>query len=261
MIRILHASDLHMGDCEPVLLEALLDAVCTLAPDVLVVTGDLTEAGRRRQFRAVADWFARCPVPVVACPGNHDVPVFDLGGRVLAPWRQYEGLGLPDCWQAPGIAIQAFTSALGLQGRPDWSQGRYGTRFAGAVTRLGPPQPGSWQLLACHHPPFSLVGARVRADTGQTGLLPDLLDGRAQTLLLCGHLHQARLVRLTGGARLVVAPSAASRRQRGGRPGFLLLEAGADEALSVVAYRFGAGIFAADGTVEEEPEITARANR
>lgn len=259
MIRIMHASDLHVGDCEPVLLEALLDAVCALAPDVLVVTGDLTEAGRRRQFRALADWFARCPVPVVACPGNHDVPVFDLASRVMAPWRQYRALGLPDSWQAPGIAVQAFTSALGLQARLDWSQGRYGARFAEAVARLGPPEPGSWQLLACHHPPFSLAGARVRADTGQTAGVAQLMGDRAQTLLLCGHLHQARLVRLAGGARLVVAPSAASRRQRGGRPGFLLLEAGPAAALSVSVFRFEAGVFRPGGTVEEEQEITARA--
>lgn len=258
MIRILHASDLHVGDCEPVLLEALLDAVCALAPDVLVVTGDLTEAGRRRQFRALGEWFARCPVPVVACPGNHDVPVFDLASRVLAPWRQYAALGLPDSWQAPGIAVQAFTSALGLQGRPDWSQGRYGARLAEAVARLGPPEAGSWQLLACHHPPFSLARARVRADTGGTERMPGLLAGRVQTLLLCGHLHQARLVRLAGGARLVVAPSAASRRQRGGRPGFLLLEAGPEAALSVTVFRFEVGVFKPGGAVEEEQESTAR---
>ena len=260
MIRILHASDLHVGDCEPVLLEALLDAVCALAPDVLVVTGDLTEAGRRRQFRAIGDWIARCPVPVVVCPGNHDVPVFDLASRVLAPWRQFEALGLPDSWRAPGIAVQAFTSALGLQWRLDWSQGRYGDRFADAVARLGPPEPGGWQLLACHHPPFSLDGARVRADTGRIAGMPALLAGRTRTLLLCGHLHQARLVRLAGGARLVVAPSAASRRQRGGRPGFLMLEAGQDDGLTVTAYRFGAGVFTRDGTLSEEQEKTARAN-
>lgn len=259
MIRILHASDLHVGDCEPVLLEALLDAVCATAPDVLVVTGDLTEAGRRRQFRVVADWFARCPVPVVVCPGNHDVPVFDLASRLLSPWRQFQGLGLPDSWRAPGIAVQGFTSARAVQGRLDWSQGRYGARFAEAVAGLGAHEPDRWQLLACHHPPFSLVGARVRADTRDVEAVRDLLAGRTQTLLLCGHLHQARLVRLAGGARLVVAPSATSRRQRGGRPGFLLLDAGPDAALSVMAYRFAAGTFEPVGLVDEEQESTARA--
>lgn len=258
MVRILHASDLHVGDCEPVLLEALLDAVCALAPDVVVLTGDLTDAGRKRQFAALADWLARCPAPVVACPGNHDVPVFDLASRVLAPWRPYQRLGLPDRWNGPGVAVQAFNSALAVQGRLDWSQGRYGAGFAAAVAAVSAAAADGWQIVACHHPPFSLRGARVRADTRGVETMGSLLAGRSRTLLLCGHLHQARLVRLEGGARLVVAPSAASRRQRGARPGFLLVETEPTGELAVTVFRFAAGEFAPAGAIQEEQESDVR---
>ncbi len=40
--------------------------------DTIVVTGDIADHGRPEQYAIAASAFARLPVPVVVCPGNHD---------------------------------------------------------------------------------------------------------------------------------------------------------------------------------------------
>jgi 3',5'-cyclic AMP phosphodiesterase CpdA len=91
MLTILHISDLHfgppyvkrVGDC-------LLDIAPKLAPDVIVVSGDLTQRAKPHQFTAACEFFNRLPdVPRVVVPGNHDVPLFRIWERVFDPHREY----------------------------------------------------------------------------------------------------------------------------------------------------------------------------
>jgi 3',5'-cyclic AMP phosphodiesterase CpdA len=55
-----------------------------------VLSGDITQRARRSQFaaaRAFVDSLA--PTPLVAIPGNHDIPLFNVGLRLLAPYANY----------------------------------------------------------------------------------------------------------------------------------------------------------------------------
>ena len=89
MRTIVHVSDLHFGRVDPALLEPLHDAVHELQPDLLVVSGDLTQRARRAQFAAARDFLAGLPQPRIVVPGNHDVPLYDVARRFLAPLARF----------------------------------------------------------------------------------------------------------------------------------------------------------------------------
>lgn len=96
--RILHISDLHFGPpFVPAVAEALLQTVPSLAPDVIVASGDLTQRAKRSQFEACRQFFGRLPdKPMLVIPGNHDVPLYRVFERVFRPHALYREIIHPD---------------------------------------------------------------------------------------------------------------------------------------------------------------------
>ena len=62
MRTLVHLSDLHFGRVDPALLAPLTEAVAAARPDVVVISGDLTQRARRRQFEE-ARRFLRTHLP------------------------------------------------------------------------------------------------------------------------------------------------------------------------------------------------------
>lgn len=88
--RILHCSDIHVGRrFQPEPAEKLVELARQLRPDAVVVSGDLTMRARRGQFLRVREILQRLPHPLVVIPGNHDIPLYNLPIRLLAPFRNY----------------------------------------------------------------------------------------------------------------------------------------------------------------------------
>lgn len=90
-VRILHASDLHVGDIhvdhgDPV--KPLVDAALAEHVDAVVLVGDIFDHNRvaTEEGQALVDELARLAVPVVVLPGNHDCLVPDaIWSRVTLP--------------------------------------------------------------------------------------------------------------------------------------------------------------------------------
>lgn len=89
MTRILHLSDLHFGTENPAVTEALLRLGEELQPSLYLLSGDITQRARRSQFAAARAFVERLQVPVLAVPGNHDLPLFNLPARLLNPYGNY----------------------------------------------------------------------------------------------------------------------------------------------------------------------------
>jgi 3',5'-cyclic AMP phosphodiesterase CpdA len=87
--RLVHLSDLHFGRTDPELLEPFVAAVRRLRPDLLVISGDLTQRARTQQFRQARAFLERLPRPQLVVPGNHDVPLHNLFARALRPLAKY----------------------------------------------------------------------------------------------------------------------------------------------------------------------------
>lgn len=74
MTVITHISDLHVSDSdfnEKVFLEAV-DEINSLAPDMIILTGDITNRGYYNQFIQAKSYLDMFEAPLFAVPGNHD---------------------------------------------------------------------------------------------------------------------------------------------------------------------------------------------
>jgi 3',5'-cyclic AMP phosphodiesterase CpdA len=89
MKTLVHLSDLHFGRVDPAVADALAGLITRLAPQVVAVSGDLTQRARRSQFRAARRFLDSLPQPRIVVPGNHDIPLFNLAARFLSPLGGY----------------------------------------------------------------------------------------------------------------------------------------------------------------------------
>ncbi|MES2561138.1 MAG: metallophosphoesterase, partial [Pseudomonadota bacterium] len=89
MRTIAHLSDLHFGRIEHSLLEPLRRAVIGLAPDVVVISGDLTQRAKPHEFREARSYLDTLPSPQIVVPGNHDVPLYNVFQRFFTPLKKF----------------------------------------------------------------------------------------------------------------------------------------------------------------------------
>lgn len=86
MSLIVQISDTHFGTERPDVVTALRALIVSLQPDLVILSGDVTQRARRDQFdaaRRFIDGYAR---PTLVVPGNHDVPLGNLFARALNPF-------------------------------------------------------------------------------------------------------------------------------------------------------------------------------
>jgi len=86
---LLQISDPHFGTEQPPVAEALVALCQQTQPNLLVLSGDITQRARREQFRQAKAWIDRLGAPVLAIPGNHDLPLFGLLARLRDPYARH----------------------------------------------------------------------------------------------------------------------------------------------------------------------------
>ena len=89
MRTLVHLSDLHFGRVDAQLLEPLRAAVVAARPELVVVSGDLTQRARTSEFEQARRYLDRLPQPQIVIPGNHDVPLYRVWERFLSPLGKY----------------------------------------------------------------------------------------------------------------------------------------------------------------------------
>jgi 3',5'-cyclic AMP phosphodiesterase CpdA len=229
MSLLLHISDLHFGEEDRAALEAVEAFAHAEKPDVIVASGDLTAVGRQREFEAAFSWLAQLGAPVVATPGNHDTPYYELLPRLIAPFAGYHrrnaGVATPTLRMGP-FAIATINSARGVQFRKNWALGAVSTSQVDAVsTFLRESNQGEVRILATHHPLLWPDDALIQGDTrGGAEARKRLLDMGVQ-VFLSGHLHTPHVHLINGPAKAAAAITAPtlSIRQRGANAGFMTL--------------------------------------
>ncbi len=90
MSLLLHISDPHFGTEQPPVVQALRAMAHELRPEVVVLSGDITQRARSAQFAAARAFCDSLQVPhLLALPGNHDIPLFNLAARIFQPYAGY----------------------------------------------------------------------------------------------------------------------------------------------------------------------------
>jgi hypothetical protein len=89
MSVLLQIADPHFGTEQPPVVEALVALARQQRPDLLVLSGDVTQRARPAQFRAARAVTDLLGAPMLAVPGNHDIPLFDLWARLRRPYARH----------------------------------------------------------------------------------------------------------------------------------------------------------------------------
>ena len=89
MRTVVHLSDLHFGRIDQALLAPLIEQIHAATPDLIVVSGDLTQRAKSAQFIAAREFLDALPQPQIVVPGNHDVPLYSVFERMVDPHRLY----------------------------------------------------------------------------------------------------------------------------------------------------------------------------
>ena len=226
MARLIHLSDLHFGAHEQRLVNAVAERIDEEKPDLVVISGDFTQRARTEQFKEACEFLDRLREAghdVLAVPGNHDVPLYDVFRRFLSPltrYKRYIDDTLCPVHEVPGVTVVGINTARSLT----FSDGRINEEQMSFIREtFGRSNENAVRVLVTHHPLFALpVGetGEVKRAVGRNELALDAAAESGVDMLLAGHHHTASthsardLVTRAGPALVVQAGTATSVRLR-----------------------------------------------
>ena len=90
MTRLLQISDTHFGTEQPHVMQALLALAHAEKPDVLVLSGDITQRASAAEFSRARKFCDQLGIArMLSLPGNHDIPLFNIFSRLFYPYAAY----------------------------------------------------------------------------------------------------------------------------------------------------------------------------
>jgi 3',5'-cyclic AMP phosphodiesterase CpdA len=219
MSVLLQLSDPHFGTEQAPVVQALAVLAQQQRPDLLLLSGDITQRATRSQFAQARAFTDRLDAPLLAIPGNHDIPLFDLSQRLFHPYARYReafGNELEPTHASRELLVQCVNTTR-------WYRHKGGTVSSSQIervaSRLRAAQPGQLRVVVVHQP------ISVLRSTEQHNLLHRHTEARQSwaaagcDVVLGGHIHLPYVMALAGLARpmwAVQAGTCVSRRVRAG---------------------------------------------
>jgi 3',5'-cyclic AMP phosphodiesterase CpdA len=222
-MRIAHLSDPHFGTAVPAVRGALLGELLANPPDLILVTGDITQRARRDQFVEARDFLrALPPVPKLCLPGNHDLPLFDVFTRALQPYDHYRrhiSAELEPVFIDQRIAVLCIDATSRLRHKDGALSAEQIDRTAAKLARQTQP----FRLVATHQPLAALDGRDQRNVAHGARRALDRWIAAGADLFLGGHIHlpyclEVRTTDRRDSSVLAQAGTCVSRRVRDGIP-------------------------------------------
>lgn len=228
-MKIAHISDLHFGCIEPAVADALAAHLNNMRPDLVIASGDITQSATDQEFRDARAWFDRLQLPILAIPGNHDLPGMDVS-RFLNPFARYRhhlGQDLEPEFRSDVIHIKGLNTARMILPHWNWANGAVSDRQCRDLFRIFVDSTAPWRMCIIHHPvmnpkEFPLDVAVFNRDAFMKTVASLRID-----LVLAGHQHHAytETREEDGHTTLFLnASTATSKRIRRQPNGFNMLE-------------------------------------
>ncbi len=221
MSVLLQVSDPHFGTERTPVVEALVALAAQLRPDLVVLSGDITQRARTEQFSAARSVMDRLGAPLLALPGNHDIALFDLWSRFTRPYARYSaafGHNLAPVFASHDLLVLGVNTTRARRHK----DGEVSSEQIDAVARqLRQATPEQLRVVVVHQP----------IDVMRAEDLPNRLHNHAAAqqawaaagadVVLGGHIHLPYVMPLPGLARAlwaVQAGTSVSSRVRSGVP-------------------------------------------
>ncbi len=201
-MKTVHLSDLHFGNnISREKLRSLELDILSEAPELLVVTGDITDRGHISQFRRARDFLASLGVPFITVPGNREISAFAI-------WE----------WMWPRLAMSRYRRFFGEADRIVYKSEENRIVFFGLNSvHAFPSWPGTirretryWlkehascfadytKVVFLHHPALPVIRsssfwAHALSDAGE---LLNICTQTGISLILQGHKHRSSVMEI-----------------------------------------------------------------
>jgi 3',5'-cyclic AMP phosphodiesterase CpdA len=232
MRRIVHLSDVHFGRVDEHTVERAIESINGLEPDVVVVSGDLTQRAKTVEFKAAREFLDRLPKPQIVVPGNHDIPLYNVIDRFARPldkFRKYITDELMPKYVDGQLAVLGVNTARSnvVKG------GRINAEQIDAIKQvMCQVKDFALKVVATHHPFDLPEGHNERDIVGRARMAISKIAECGADVFLAGHLHITHIGNTAkrydlknGRAALVVqAGTATSVRSRGEAQSFNVLD-------------------------------------
>ena len=222
----MHLSDIHFGRLEASTVQPLADAISRVRPDLLAVSGDLTQRARRTEFAQARTFLDALPFPRLVVPGNHDVPLYNVFTRFATPLARYTHAitdNLAPVHRDDEMIVVGVNTARSWT----WGEGRINAAQVEEIVRHLAGVPRELIRIVVTHHPFDLPeGVKETRLLGRAVMAMERLSAAGADLFLAGHLHishighTAERYNIAGHSALVVQAGTVSTRSRGEQPSF-----------------------------------------
>jgi 3',5'-cyclic AMP phosphodiesterase CpdA len=233
MKKIVQISDLHFGRIDYAVVGKLREKILEIGPDLLVVSGDLTQRARSDQFQEARDFLDSLPRPQIVVPGNHDVPLHNVLARFVSPLRKYKQYVTSDLepfFSDGEIAVMGVNTARSFTVK----DGRINAEQVAAIrAKFCDLKDEMLKAVVTHHPFDVPEGFDADDIVGRARLAIQLIADCGVDLFLAGHIHvghtgETSAKRYDVGADrpalIVQAGTATSTRVRGQTNSFNVIE-------------------------------------
>ena len=222
---VVHCSDLHFGSgFLPKRAEDLLQSIQQIRPNLAVISGDLTMRARTEQFKAARAFLQQIPAPLIAIPGNHDVPLYNLWERLTHPFENYNRYIAP--LNSGPVRLQ-HVSFFGMNtvNPHRHQQGKFRLLEMMEMESWASQQSDCWRVAVIHQH-FANVPHHERPGTFRRGEAAlKRFSGAGVHAILHGHVHYQHVASsaeffpsVEPPVVLVSAGTPTSLRTRGARP-------------------------------------------
>lgn len=193
MINIAHISDLHFGREVTEIVDALVTELNHAPPDLIAVSGDLTQSARVQEFKAARGFFDRLPQPMLIVPGNHDVPD-SPHMRFTNPWSRWKrwlSAELEPVIYGEHYCAVGINSARRWGPYLDWSRGRVNLEQLTRAEEIFSECAKDLHIVIAHHPFLLTDASTSRRTISRAHLALPRLRKADVDLILGGHVHLA----------------------------------------------------------------------
>ncbi len=194
MVTIAQISDTHFGTELPDVVAALQSSLKELDPDLIILSGDITQRARKSQFMAAKEFLEETRKPYFTIPGNHDLPLFDIITRFTRPYRFYKDF----FGSREFIHVQNNVALIGLDATNPWHH-KMGSLNLSHVSRILSETrkklaPKGLLLVSVHQPLLTawredrteeIIGERAIANLFSEHEVDAVMSGHVHVPLIC----------------------------------------------------------------------------